>query len=244
MSIDVSAGREILVRTARGAMLYDASRGGQPQERFFDRGHWRSLGAIEETAGGRGTVAFVRHGEQRWVLRHYRRGGLVARILDDGYLYTGADRTRAFREWRLLLRLRAANLPVPSPVAARYTRSGLLYRADLITDELPTRRTLAQALAAAPLDAPAWRAIGTCIGRLHAAGVHHADLNAHNVLVGPDDDVYVLDFDRGRIRPRGAWERAVCERLQRSLLKVTAILPAGRFDDAAWREFLRGCAEA
>ena len=86
MSSDVSAGREILARTARGAMLYDASRGGQPQERIFDRGHWRSLGAIEETAGGRGTVAFVRHGERRWVLRHYRRGGLVARILDDGYL--------------------------------------------------------------------------------------------------------------------------------------------------------------
>ena len=29
-------------------------------------------------------------------------------------------------------------------------------------------------------------------------------------------DTYVLDFDRGRIRPRGAWERAVLERLQRS----------------------------
>ena len=59
-------------------------------------------------AGGRGTVAFVRDGERRWVLRHYRRGGLVARLLDDRYLWTGADRTRAFREWRLLRELRAA----------------------------------------------------------------------------------------------------------------------------------------
>ena len=44
------------------------------------------------------------------------------------------------------------DLPVPRPIAARYTRSGLAYRADLITEELPSRLTLAQALAARPLD--------------------------------------------------------------------------------------------
>jgi 3-deoxy-D-manno-octulosonic acid kinase len=240
VSSSVSAGPETLAPTARGAMLYDASRCGQPDERLFDPAHWRARGALEETAGGRGTVAFVRDGERRWVLRHYRRGGLVAKLLGDQYLWTGADRTRAFREWRLLRELRAAGLPVPEPVAARYERNGLFYRADLITAELPTRRTLAHALAAAPLDAATWWAVGTCIGRLHAHGVHHADLNAHNLLLGPDGTVYVLDFDRGRIRPRGAWERAVLERLQRSLRKVTAGLPPDRFDAAAWAALLGG----
>ena len=89
---------------------------------------------------------------------------------------------------------------MPAPVAARYERSGSFYRADLITEELPTRRTLAGALAAAPLAPAHWRAVGACIGRLHAHGVHHADLNAHNLLLGDDGTVYVLDFDRGRIR--------------------------------------------
>jgi len=236
----VSAGPETLAPTARGAMLYDASRCGQPDERLFARDHWRARGALEETAGGRGTVAFVRDGERRWVLRHYRRGGLVAKLLGDTYLWTGADRTRAFREWRLLRELRAAGLPVPEPVAARYERHGLFYRADLITAELPTRRTLTHALAAAPLDAATWRSVGACIGRLHAHGVHHADLNAHNLLLGPDGTVYVLDFDRGRIRSRGAWERSVLERLQRSLRKVTADLPPDRFDAAAWAALLGG----
>jgi 3-deoxy-D-manno-octulosonic acid kinase len=236
----VSAGPETLAPTARGAMLYDASRCGQPDERLFDPAHWRARGALEETAGGRGTVAFVRDGERRWVLRHYRRGGLVAKLLGDHYLWTGADRTRAFREWRLLRELRAAGLPVPEPVAARYERHGLFYRADLITAELPTRRTLTHALAAAPLDAATWRSVGACIGRLHAHGVHHADLNAHNLLLGPDGTVYVLDFDRGRIRSRGAWERTVLERLQRSLRKVTADLPPDRFDAAAWAALLGG----
>jgi 3-deoxy-D-manno-octulosonic acid kinase len=240
VSSDVSAGPETLAPTARGAMLYDASRCGQPDERIFAREHWRARGSLHETAGGRGTVAFIRDGGRRWVLRHYRRGGLVAQLLGDRYLWTGADRTRAFREWRLLLELRAAGLPVPVPVAARYERSGLFYRADLLTEEMPTRLTLTQALQQGPLTANQWRAIGACVGRLHAHGVHHADLNAHNLLLGDDGTVYVLDFDRGRIRPRGAWEQAVLERLQRSLRKVTAGLPADRFGDAAWQALLAG----
>jgi len=240
----VSAGPETLAPTARGAMLYDASRCGQPDERLFARDHWRARGALEETAGGRGTVAFIRDGERRWVLRHYRRGGLVAKLLGDAYLWTGADRTRAFREWRLLRELRSAGLPVPEPIAARYERDGLFYRADLITAELPTRRTLTHALAAAPLDAATWRAVGACVARLHAHGVHHADLNAHNLLLGDDGTVYVLDFDRGTLRPRGAWEQSVLERLQRSLRKVTAAMPRGRFDDEAWQALLHGLKDA
>jgi 3-deoxy-D-manno-octulosonic acid kinase len=240
VSSDVSAGPETFAPTARGAMLYDASRCGQPDERIFAREHWRARGALQEAAAGRGTVAFIGDGERRWVLRHYRRGGLVAQLLADRYLWTGADRTRAFREWRLLRELREAGLPVPRPVAARYERRGLFYRADLLTEEMPTRRTLTQALQEGPLAAAQWRAVGACVGRLHAHGVHHADLNAHNLLLGDDGTVYVLDFDRGRIRPRGAWEQAVLARLQRSLRKVTAGLPGERCSDAAWQALRQG----
>jgi len=240
-STGVNAGAEIVAPIERGAMLYDASRAGHPDDRLFDRAAWRARGALEEAAGGRGTVAFLREGDRRWVLRHYRRGGLVAGLLDDRYLWTGAARTRAFREWRLLRQLREWNLPVPAPVAARYRRSGPFYRADLLTEELPTRRTLARALADAPLGEGDWRAVGACIGRLHAHGVQHADLNAHNLLIAGDSTVYVLDFDRGRLRPRGAWEQAVLARLHRSLEKVTAGLPADRFDETAWAALLSAC---
>jgi 3-deoxy-D-manno-octulosonic acid kinase len=176
------------------------------------------------------------------VLRHYRRGGLRARLSDDRYLWTGAERTRSFAEWRLLRTLRAWGLPVPVPVAAQYQRAGLFYRADLLTVELPVRRTLAQALQQGPLPPATWHAIGRCVGSLHARGVHHADLNAHNLLVGTDDDIYVLDFDRGRIRARGTWEQAVLDRLRRSLLKVTVDLPADRFDGPGWQVLLDGAA--
>jgi len=69
--------------------------------------------------------------------------------------------------------------------------------------------------------------------------VQHADLNAHNILLA-DDAVYVLDFDRGRVRARGAWEQAVLARLQRSLVKVTAGLDPIRFGAPQWEKLLRG----
>ena len=241
MNEAAAAGEEALARGAGGAMLYDASCLHHPDTAVFDPAHWQAQGALETTRGGRGTVAFVRASpDQRWVLRHYRRGGLIAHVSDDLYVWTGADRTRSFREWRLLRQLRAWGLPVPTPVAARYQRAGLFYRADLITAELPVRRTLTQALQQASLPTETWHAIGQCVGSLHARGVQHADLNAHNLLVGASNDIYVLDFDRGRIRARGTWERAVLARLQRSLRKVTTGQPAERFTEANWQALLAG----
>jgi hypothetical protein len=58
------------------------------------------------------------------------------------------------------------------------------------------------------------------------------------VLLG-SGAVYVLDFDRGRLRNRGSWERAVLARFQRSLTKVTAGVSPDRFGDAQWRALLR-----
>ena len=244
MNEAAAAGDESLARVAGGAMLYDASLLGQPDAAVFEPEHWRARGALQATRGGRGTVAFLRTADgERWVLRHYRRGGLVARLSDDRYLFTGASRTRSFAEWRLLRRLREWGLPVPQPVAARYVRAGLGYRADLITVELPVRSTLASWLTDAPLPAATWTAVGRCVGRLHARGVHHADLNAHNLLLGDGEAVYVLDFDRGRLRRRGAWEQRVLARLRRSLHKVTADLPRDRFGDEQWRALLAGTEE-
>jgi 3-deoxy-D-manno-octulosonic acid kinase len=241
MNEAAAAGEEALARGAGGAMLYDASCLHHPDSAVFDPAHWQGQGALESARGGRGTVAFVRTSTgQRWVLRHYRRGGLMAKLVSDRYLWTGAERTRSFREWRLLRQLREWSLPVPQPIAARYVRDGLLYRADLITGELPVRLTLAQALQARPLAAESWRAVGACVGALHARGVQHADLNAHNVLLGESNAVYVVDFDRGRLRERGAWEQSVLERLQRSLRKVTAGLPPDRFGDEQWHALLAG----
>ena len=237
-------GVETRLRTRDGAMLFDARLAPHADEQWFEPDRWPAAGTMDRVTGGRGRVVFLRDAARRWVLRHYRRGGAVASLFNDRYLWTGEDRTRAFREWRLLKRLEAWQLPVPLAVAARYQRHVIFYRADLITEELPATVTLAETLQSTPLDAARWRAIGACLRRFHERGVQHADLTAHNILLVREGDVHLLDFDRGRVRERGTWEDAVLARLQRSLLKVTSGLPSDRFDDARWRTLLAGYAGA
>jgi 3-deoxy-D-manno-octulosonic acid kinase len=193
----------------------------EPGHWLFDPGFWSARQSVSTLAGGRGRVYFINDNDCRWVLRHYRRGGLIGKLIADRYLWLGAAATRSFREWQLLAQLQAQGLPVPAPVAARYQRSGLSYQADLITVAIPQARTLAQVLEAGSLATSVWQQLGAVLARFHAAGVHHADLNAHNIVFDAAQSIYLLDFDRGRIRAvQPAWIAAVLQRLLRSLNKL------------------------
>ena len=234
--------QEGLLRSAGGGILYDASRVRKPAGELFDVEHWRAQGSLQEIAGGRGSIAVINAAEQPWVLRHYRRGGFIARFSRDRYLFLGEDRTRCFAEWRLLAELRRRGLPVPAPIAARYVRGALTYTADLITEYLPDCRTLADAITGAQLPAEQWSGIGKTIAAFHREGVHHADLNAHNIMVehAVAPRFYLLDFDRGSIRARGAWEQEVLARLRRSLEKIRSQRRNVAFTDEQWTWLIAG----
>jgi 3-deoxy-D-manno-octulosonic acid kinase len=225
-------------------MLADPdSLGNLPQdaaESFFDPQFWRSRGELLDVWGGRGSAWFIASGDRQWVLRHFRRGGFIARWSQDGYVWTGEDGVRAFAEWRLLERLTQLGLPVPKPVAARYQRKGLSYRCDLITQRIVDAEPLSAALARGALPEPLWRAVGAVIGLLHGAGVDHADLNAHNILIGAKGAVSVIDFDRGRLRKQGVWASRNLRRLRRSLAKISRALPSNRCTDGTWAWLLAG----
>jgi len=229
-------------RVTGGGILYDASRLRKPAAELFETGYWQAQGALQELSGGRASIAIVTAGEERWVLRHYRRGGFMARISRDSYLWLGAARTRSFAEWRLLAELRRRGLPVPAPIAARYVRGALTYRADLITEFLPDCRTLADAITGAQLPRDHWSSIGSTIAAFHREGVHHADLNAHNVMLehAGSGSVYLLDFDRGRIESCGSWEEDVLARLRRSLEKIKAQRRDVAFGDEQWGWLMAG----
>jgi 3-deoxy-D-manno-octulosonic acid kinase len=239
------------IATATGAMLADPDcLGNLPldaRESLFDPEFWRSRGELKAVTGGRGAAWFIASGAHQWVLRHFRRGGFIARLSRDGYVWTGEDRVRAFAEWRLLEALNRRGLPVPQPVAARYQRTGWRYRCDLITQRIVNAEPLSAALAQAALPEPLWRAVGATVARLHRAGADHADLNAHNILLdvksavpGVEDVVRVIDFDRGRLRAQGAWASRNLQRLRRSLDKISRDLPSGRFSDENWNWLMAG----
>jgi 3-deoxy-D-manno-octulosonic acid kinase len=224
-------------------MLYDTQRTSNFSAEFFEPEYWRRHDAVEGTARGRGTTWFVRSGDAGFVLRHYRRGGLMAKVSKDAYLWRGENETRAFAEWYLTYHLCRAGLPVPVPIAARYRRSGLFYRADIITQRIENSESLAGRLVQGPLSLMQWIAIGRCIRRFHDAGVHHADLNAHNILLTPEQ-VYIIDFDRGTLRKRGWWADTNLVRLYRSLEKVTLLAAPESFTDEDWHSLLAGYRES
>lgn len=229
---------------ARGAILYDASRAASLSTEAFDPAYWRSRGQLEGEAHGRGTTYFLHARGRRWVLRHYRRGGLAARVSRDRYLWGGESGSRPFAEWQLTYHLHRAGLPVPAPVAARYLRSGLTYRGDMITERLVDALALSQCLQVGALSLLNWIAIGRCLKRFHDFGACHADLNAHNVLLGREDEVFLVDFDRASLRDPGLWCDANLVRLRRSLEKVTYALPRDRFTEADWHGLLDGYRES
>lgn len=224
--------------TATGAMVFDRTLSAAPEEAWFERAHWSALGRSAEASGGRGGVTFVDTPVGGCALRHYHRGGLMANLSADRYLWTGAERTRSFREFRLLAELANQGLPVPAPVAARYVRDGLHYRADLLTRRIDPSHTLSGALGSGALDPALADRIGRTIARFHAAHVWHADLNAHNILVDSDDTVWLIDFDRGRRRKaKLSWQQANMARLRRSFDKLGAAR-IDAFDARFWHPLL------
>lgn len=212
------------VRAVKGGlMLYDAAESGKIHEHVFAPAYWRAREALSEPLGGRGAAWRITTDDTDWVLRFYRRGGLPGKFLLDWYLFTGAERSRPFREWHLLKAMHEAGLPVPRPIAARLLRYGLGYRGAIITATVPGE-SLARLAVENRLSDPDWHAVGYWIRKFHDSGVWHADLNAHNVLIadaGMSPKIHLIDFDRGRFRPQDtSWRDANLSRLRRSLAKV------------------------
>jgi len=209
---------EASFRSADTVILYDPQAVDVVSPDWLQPRFWRQRNAVLGTLGGRGQALAVATEAGPAVLRRYCRGGQAARISRDRYVFLGYERSRSLREWRVMRRLRELGLPVPRPLMASCERAGVTYRAGLLTALIPDARSLAEA--GAGLTAADWRSLADTLARLFSAGVVHADLNAHNLLLDRIGCWYVIDFDRARIQPGPADPAPMIRRLQRSMAKM------------------------
>ena len=188
----------------------------------FNSRVWAQRSAIVGFAEGRGTTFFIQHQGQDFVLRHYQRGGLIAKISIDQYMWAGLRFSRPWREWDLLGKMLKEGLPVPVPAAIKVQRKGIFYKADIMMHRIPHSRTLMNILMVEDLAEGHWIAIGSVIRRFHEKGVYHADLNANNIMLDEGGRCFLIDFDRCGIRKTNLkWQKDNLLRLKRSLNKIS-----------------------
>lgn len=204
----------------QGAIVFDSTRLRQASAALFDPGSYGAEATPVSGQGGRGAAWFVRGEFGEGVLRRYRRGGWMARVSTDAFLWQGEKRVRSFREYELLRAMHGQGLPVPKPIAAYYRKCAGRYRAGIIVERIVDARGFAERVASEGAGAP-WAAVGAAVGRCHRHRAHHLDLNGNNVLLGPADLVVLIDWDKGCFEmTAGGWCQRVLDRLQRSLRKL------------------------
>ncbi|HWE41764.1 MAG TPA: lipopolysaccharide kinase InaA family protein [Gemmatimonadaceae bacterium] len=162
----------------------------------------------------------------RVVVRHARHGGVLAPLTRD--LFAGAG--RAPHELATSARLAAARVPTPAFVGYAVYPAGFgLSRIDVLVEEVPGARDLANVVRDGGMTPPLIEATAQLLAALARAGARHEDLNLKNVLISrramPDGDAgepaaYAIDVDRVTFgHPRVRTMEANVARLARSARK-------------------------
>ncbi|EGU33591.1 3-deoxy-D-manno-octulosonic acid kinase [Vibrio scophthalmi] len=207
------------IKTENQCIWFDSDIIDASDAEIFDANYWQANNKVVGSAKGRGTTWFVQLDSMQGALRHYRRGGLFGKLVEDHYWFSGWDKTRSAAEFSLLLSLREAGVNVPKPIAARAVKSGLTYQADLLSERIPAARDLVSILQEKPLPTEIYQRIGLEIRKMHDAGVNHTDLNIHNILLDKQDKVWIIDFDKCHQQEGYDWKSENMARLKRSFIK-------------------------
>ncbi len=214
-------------------------------QRDFELSYWHTKNNSEALTGGRGASQKITIQRQFYVLRHYLRGGLIARFLRDQYLWTGLKNSRPYQEQQVTQHAFQKLLPVPEVVAFCVQKNGLFYRASIISRFINNSGTLAGWLFDSTLADQQWFELGGVIKRLHQADIFHADLNANNILIDDNGQFSIIDFDKAKIvSPLGTAADNNIQRLLRSLKKIQTSRHkqglAFNFSLTQWQQLIEG----
>ena len=208
-----------ILKTLNQMIWYDESLLNEQPELCCDVVFWQQQNKIIGSAQGRGTTWFIEQGNLEAALRHYRRGGLFGKFIKDRYIFTDWQNTRCFQEYQLLSQLIDAGVNVPKPIAARASKEGFCYRADLLSQKIPNARDLVSILQEQLLTKEIYQKIGIEIAKMHSVQVNHTDLNIHNILIDRNQQVWIIDFDKCFQQNGFTWKDKNLSRLKRSFIK-------------------------
>lgn len=159
------------------------------------------------------------NGLGRIFVKHYARGGLLRLVISDRFY--GESGGRAKIELEMLLRVNKLGLRVPKPIAY-VVQGGRLYCAWLVLEELQGYTTLAQI--SREEEETVHRVFDDLvrqIGILLDNKIFHVDLHPGNVLVGPQRELYLIDFDKAHTVniPRPELRERYLRRWRRAVIK-------------------------
>ncbi len=151
------------------------------------------------------------------VVKPYLRGGLIRHVNRRTHIRLGTSRPRA--EFDRLNQVRKIGINAPEPVAF-ITRGRLFYHGWLVIRFIDGCRSLAEMSRTDPTGArDVLEDLGRQVSILIDHRILHTDLHPGNVLIGPDSEVFLIDFDKTRTgignrsklchRYRQRWHRAI-----------------------------------
>lgn len=156
--------------------------------------------SVHSALGGRTSITVTHlQGIGSVVIKYYRRGGVIRYLIKKRYLKCG--KTRCQIEYELLQKVRSLGINAPEPVAFAY-RGRLFYQCWLVTREIRDHQTLVQISRSNEEQARmAMKAVVKQVSMLIKNKILHADLHPGNVIVDNQNQVYLLDFDKGGVFP-------------------------------------------
>ncbi len=167
----------------------------------------------EENYFGRGAlkiIAIPGEANERIVIRHFHRGGMIHKLIPDLYFGT----SRPLKELWVGYRAKEKGVPIADIVAACHTKVfWKFHRGELLTREIKDGKDLATYFK--ELEQPLTKekvlekrsvikVVGELVRSMHEAGIFHGDLNLKNIILQTTDSQntkgYLIDFDKSFVR--------------------------------------------
>ncbi len=175
---------------------------------------------IKSTIKGRATVFELEYENKKYILKHYVRGGFIANISYDKYLFTSLLTTRCLKEYNFLNKLHKKGLPVPKPVAIQVITNRFTYTADIITNKIDNEGTLHDFVSNQKMNVNLWENLKNTLEKFYQKNIYHSDLNARNIIIDKNNNFFILDFDNSYFFYKKKYFKKSIIRLERSLKKI------------------------